>query len=88
MLQAKKHIKLYVFKSLKHNYLFLNIFVCLFFLYTIRRADRLENELKAVKRLNLELLQRIELLETQNAQLRALDKAIKTKKVIPLFKDL
>lgn len=52
-----------------------------------RRSDNLENELKAAKQLNLELIQRIELLETQNAQLRALDKGLKNKKVVKLFKD-
>lgn len=50
-----------------------------------QRADRLEKELQAVKTLNAELIARIELLEYENARLKAREKGIKKGNIIPLF---
>ena len=50
-----------------------------------RRADKAENELIAVKTLNAELVARIELLESENARLKAEKVGIKKGKLIPLF---
>lgn len=50
------------------------------------RADKAESELKAVKTLNAELLARVELLESENARLKAQKAGIKKGVVIPLFK--
>lgn len=51
------------------------------------RANRAESELEAVKKLNTELLARIDLLEQETARLKGLKQGIERGKVVNLFKN-